>query len=93
VFLVAQATEFCTESHNIFSIVIASVFPLHTNICVSSMHKEKCQITVMFTCQSRIVCAQYGMHYINFLASRIWKLLLDVWKICGPCHKTLLIQN
>jgi len=82
--------KFCTVEPNNFIIITADPPPLpkYKKKCIGAhARSRKRQITVMFTGHIRIVSPQYGISSFSLLAPRIWRWLLDFWKICGPLVK------
>lgn len=77
----SQVTKFCIVVPSIFSIIVAIFYLTYRNtyhfMCTHRQH----QITVRFTGQSRIVGSQYVTCFITCLVHRIWRQLLDLWKI------------
>ena len=87
--LITSTTKVCMVVPNIFSIITAGFLP-YTKVCISShAAKGKCQLRGSQVTQNS-VSSVWKLDHVTFLACRIFRWPLDVWKYCGPIVYTVL---
>jgi len=79
--LVARSTNFCTVLPNIFSVISAALFLTCKDVYRFTCTEKKEPDNREFTGHSEYKPSVLNLFLIFLLAHRIWRLLLDFWKI------------
>ena len=71
----------CTVALNNFSIITAVSPYTQKNVYTFYCPEHGCpQVT------AEPASLMLTLQFVTFMAPRIWRWLLDIWKICGPLH-------